>query len=216
MDGNSSLKLVDDTYRSGSTRPDQRTWRTDLFIPVEEVDKFKDEVQNAQKVSSGQCPILDCLLIHYAQKVTPVPPPPATSIGASVVAGGLAPPTSAASAQAAQPSKSGKRRKAKSGPPAPPLVPPSASNPPDAASAMEHDFQEIDGEDEEREWVNADVLHAQEPLESKSVCVERWRNAGPEARKKMFALFAVTGIFACLCRHGQVLVLCDMIRSGEL
>jgi hypothetical protein len=47
-------------------------------------------------------------------------------------------------------------------------------------------------------------------------CVQRWRNAGPEARKKMFALFAITGIFLVVCRHGHVLVMCDMIRSGEL
>jgi hypothetical protein len=49
-----------------------------------------------------------------------------------------------------------------------------------------------------------------------NTCVERWKNAGPEARKKMFALFAVVGIFLAVCRHGHVLVLCDMIRSGEL
>ncbi|TFK59026.1 hypothetical protein BDN72DRAFT_873101 [Pluteus cervinus] len=47
-------------------------------------------------------------------------------------------------------------------------------------------------------------------------CVERWRNAGPESRKKMFALFAVSGIFVTVCRHGHVLLICDMIRSGEL
>ncbi|RDX44104.1 hypothetical protein OH76DRAFT_1458094 [Lentinus brumalis] len=54
------------------------------------------------------------------------------------------------------------------------------------------------------------------PEEAASVCVERWRIAGPEARKKMFALFAVSGVFVCLCRHGHILVMCDMIRSGEL
>ena len=52
--------------------------------------------------------------------------------------------------------------------------------------------------------------------ESVSVCVERWRNAGPDARKKMFALFEITGIFICVCRHGHLLVMCDMIQSGEL
>ncbi|KAI9057832.1 hypothetical protein FKP32DRAFT_1615023 [Trametes sanguinea] len=49
-----------------------------------------------------------------------------------------------------------------------------------------------------------------------SVCVDRWRNAGPESRKRMFALFAVTGLFVSLCRHGHCLAACDMIRSGEL
>ncbi|KAJ6573774.1 hypothetical protein DFH09DRAFT_1246596 [Mycena vulgaris] len=49
-----------------------------------------------------------------------------------------------------------------------------------------------------------------------NTCVERWKNAGPEAQKKMFALFAIAGIFIAVCRHGHVLVMCDMIRSGEL
>ena len=48
------------------------------------------------------------------------------------------------------------------------------------------------------------------------ICVQRWRSAGPEARKKMFALFAIAGIFIAVCRHGHLLVICDMIRSGEL
>ncbi|KAF8200634.1 hypothetical protein K438DRAFT_1582502 [Mycena galopus ATCC 62051] len=47
-------------------------------------------------------------------------------------------------------------------------------------------------------------------------CVERWKAAGPEARKKMFALFAVAGIFLTVCRHGHAIIMCDMIRSGEL
>ncbi|KAK1222478.1 hypothetical protein PQX77_014684 [Marasmius sp. AFHP31] len=47
-------------------------------------------------------------------------------------------------------------------------------------------------------------------------CVDRWRNAGPEAKKKMCALFAVAGIFLAVCRHGHLLVVCDMVRSGEL
>ncbi len=84
------------------------------------------------------------------------------------------------------------------------------------SSSTELEVEEVDGEEEERDLISEDALPVEEPAEAKSVCAERWRNAGPEARKKMFALFATTGIFACLCRHGQVLVLCDMIRSGEL
>jgi Kyakuja-Dileera-Zisupton transposase len=47
-------------------------------------------------------------------------------------------------------------------------------------------------------------------------CLERWRNAGPEERKRMFALFDESGIFIASCRHRVVLLSCDMIRSGEL
>jgi hypothetical protein len=47
-------------------------------------------------------------------------------------------------------------------------------------------------------------------------CVDRWRNAGPEQKKKMFAMFDESGIFLTACRHGFVLLVCDMIQSGEL
>jgi hypothetical protein len=47
-------------------------------------------------------------------------------------------------------------------------------------------------------------------------CADRWKNAGPETRKKMFSVFNESGIFIAACRHRFVLVACDMIRSGEL
>jgi hypothetical protein len=68
-------------------------------------------------------------------------------------------------------------------------------------------------------WLNVNELNPDDLDElSKCVntCVERWKAAGPEARKKMFALFAISGIFIAVCRHGHVLIMCDMIRSGEL
>ncbi|KAJ7087535.1 hypothetical protein B0H15DRAFT_781217, partial [Mycena belliarum] len=68
-------------------------------------------------------------------------------------------------------------------------------------------------------WLSQNELSAADATELAhcvNTCVERWKNAGPESRKKMFALFAVAGIFLCVCRHGHVLIMCDMIRSGEL
>jgi hypothetical protein len=47
-------------------------------------------------------------------------------------------------------------------------------------------------------------------------CANRWKNAGPETRKKMFLVFDELGIFIAACRHWFVLVACDMIQSGEL
>ncbi|KAF8874791.1 hypothetical protein BD779DRAFT_1421837, partial [Infundibulicybe gibba] len=63
-------------------------------------------------------------------------------------------------------------------------------------------------------WLN--VSEHDELAQCLNTCVERWRAASPEARKKMHALFAVAGIFLAVCRHGHVLAICDMIRSGEL
>jgi hypothetical protein len=37
-----------------------------------------------------------------------------------------------------------------------------------------------------------------------------------DVTSKMWGIFDETGIFLVLCRHGFVLVIVDMIRSGEL
>ena len=68
--------------------------------------------------------------------------------------------------------------------------------------------------DDDITWLN--VAENDEAQKVIDVCVERWRSAGPEARKKMFAMFAISGIFLAVCRHGHLLAICDMIRSGEL
>ncbi|KAG1723087.1 hypothetical protein EDD22DRAFT_982950 [Suillus occidentalis] len=47
-------------------------------------------------------------------------------------------------------------------------------------------------------------------------CINQWRNAGPETRKKMFSVFDESGIFIAACRHRSVILACDMIQSGEL
>jgi len=49
-----------------------------------------------------------------------------------------------------------------------------------------------------------------------STCMDRWKNAGPEERKRMFQMYAECGIFLVACRHGTVLLVCDIIRSCEL
>ncbi|KAG2154140.1 uncharacterized protein EDB93DRAFT_1239530 [Suillus bovinus] len=47
-------------------------------------------------------------------------------------------------------------------------------------------------------------------------CVNRWRNAGPETRKKMFSVFDESGIFIAACCHRFVILACNMIWSREL
>lgn len=56
MDGNNSLKLVDNTFRSGSERTDNRATSSKRWISPDDVDVFKDEVN---KVS-----------YHFLHKVT--------------------------------------------------------------------------------------------------------------------------------------------------
>jgi hypothetical protein len=97
----------------------------------------------------------------------------------------------------------------------PPLSPTANHAPPLGTST----FADIIEPDEDVARLNVNELGedlANELQRCVNTCVERWRNAGPEARKKMFALFAISGIFLSVYRHGHVLVICDMIRSGEL
>lgn len=68
--------------------------------------------------------------------------------------------------------------------------------------------------DEDIAWLNA--LENDELKDKINVCVEQWKSTSPEARKKMFALFTIAGVFVAVCQHGHVLLVCDMIRSGEL
>jgi hypothetical protein len=47
-------------------------------------------------------------------------------------------------------------------------------------------------------------------------CAERWRNMKDQITSKMWGVFEETGLFLVLCRHGFVLLLVDMVQSGEL
>ncbi|KAJ7603186.1 hypothetical protein FB45DRAFT_962888 [Roridomyces roridus] len=47
-------------------------------------------------------------------------------------------------------------------------------------------------------------------------CAERWQNMKEEVTARAWGLYEETGIFISLCRHGFVLLVCDMIKSGEL
>ncbi|KAJ7281137.1 hypothetical protein C8J57DRAFT_1433838 [Mycena rebaudengoi] len=52
--------------------------------------------------------------------------------------------------------------------------------------------------------------------EEKSNCEEKWKNLSTALTSKMWGIFDETGVFVCLCRHGFVMLIVDMIRSGEL
>ena len=72
-----------------------------------------------------------------------------------------------------------------------------------------------DTADPDDPWVDCDN-EDQDSNEPVNVCVDHWRNAAPEARKRMFSVFRKSGIFIAVCRHGFLLSICDMVRSGEL
>ncbi|KAJ7214578.1 hypothetical protein GGX14DRAFT_359992 [Mycena pura] len=47
-------------------------------------------------------------------------------------------------------------------------------------------------------------------------CTERWQNMKEDVTARAWGLYDETGIFISLCRHGFVLVVADMVQSGEL
>lgn len=47
-------------------------------------------------------------------------------------------------------------------------------------------------------------------------CTQNWKAASEDANKRSWSAFHETGLFACACRHGFIMWICDMIRSGEL
>ncbi|KAG1807731.1 hypothetical protein EV424DRAFT_1543713 [Suillus variegatus] len=61
---------------------------------------------------------------------------------------------------------------------------------------------------------DAPQLQVGENLEKR--CTENWKAAADEAKKQTWGIFEETGIFACACRHGMILWIVDMVRSGEL
>ncbi|KAJ7888131.1 hypothetical protein B0H14DRAFT_3430321 [Mycena olivaceomarginata] len=69
-------------------------------------------------------------------------------------------------------------------------------------------------------WVR-DRVADRLPMQSKeqgeeNPCADRWKNMINDVTSRMWGIFDETGIFLALCRHGFVLVIADMIRSGEL
>jgi hypothetical protein len=152
MDGNNSLRLVDDSFRHGTQRPDTRSGRASNWLSAEYVDIFKDEVPSRGK------------------------------------SGGMGNPTEA---------EQGDDNVDEDG----------------AWLDIEVGAEGAESGRFKKTPVDMDSPVADDPL---NPCTERWKNAGPDGQKKMFSMFLITGVFLCLCRHGILLLLCDMIQSGEL
>ena len=47
-------------------------------------------------------------------------------------------------------------------------------------------------------------------------CVKNWKAAASDDKKRSWAIYDETGLYASACRHGLILWICDMVRSGEL
>ncbi|KAJ6469232.1 hypothetical protein DFH09DRAFT_955260 [Mycena vulgaris] len=65
------------------------------------------------------------------------------------------------------------------------------------------------------QW-SKEVLAQHVRVPEDSECQERWKNMSEEITARMWGIFDETGIFLSLCHHGFVLLVADMVKSGEL
>jgi hypothetical protein len=52
--------------------------------------------------------------------------------------------------------------------------------------------------------------------EDDSVCLDRWQNMKEDVTARAYGMYDETGFLPALCRHGFVLKVVDMVKSGEL
>ncbi|KAJ3711310.1 hypothetical protein C8R42DRAFT_595980 [Lentinula raphanica] len=71
-------------------------------------------------------------------------------------------------------------------------------------------------EDESNITQNGDPTDGAAEGEGIKQCTDNWKAAASDNQKRMWNIFDETGVFVSACRHGFILWICDMIRSGEL
>jgi hypothetical protein len=54
------------------------------------------------------------------------------------------------------------------------------------------------------------------PDDDDNGCDERWENMKEDVTLHIYVMYDETGFFPCLCRHSFVLVVANMVKSGEL
>lgn len=94
----------------------------------------------------------------------------------------------------------------------------------EVASRRKDKHREVLAEDSEPEEDDPDPSPEGDPTDGVSAdagdgvdkCVKNWKAAAADEKKRTWAIFDETGIYASACRHGMILWLCDMVRSGEL
>ncbi len=90
---------------------------------------------------------------------------------------------------------------------------PDLTETPDAPEAIEADG---DDEAEAEATAEGDPTDGTSSGVAPSACASNWKAAAADEKKRMWAIYDETGIFASACRHGLILWIADMVRSGEL
>lgn len=100
-----------------------------------------------------------------------------------------------------------------------PEAPPDATEPTLGASSESLDSRNTASncyltQHEVNRW-SKDALGDDIDIKDDNPCAEWWRNMKTEVMARMWGIFEETGLFLSLCHHGFVLLLADMVHSGE-
>jgi hypothetical protein len=66
------------------------------------------------------------------------------------------------------------------------------------------------------QWDKAALGDMMAPKTETCPCSDRWQNMRNDTNAAMWGIFDESGIFLSLCRHSFILLVADMVRSGEL
>ena len=67
-------------------------------------------------------------------------------------------------------------------------------------------------------WIDAsheDENSTEDQMTTLRICTN-WKNSAADTKKTAFEIYETNGIFPTACRHGQIEILCEIVRSGEL
>ncbi|KAG1789326.1 hypothetical protein EV424DRAFT_1476376 [Suillus variegatus] len=67
-----------------------------------------------------------------------------------------------------------------------------------------------------RESETTTAVGDEEDAATEDSCAGRWKNMDDAKTKKAWGIYDKTGIFVAVCRHGFMLLVADMVQSGEL
>ncbi|KAJ7869147.1 hypothetical protein B0H14DRAFT_3083965 [Mycena olivaceomarginata] len=81
---------------------------------------------------------------------------------------------------------------------------------------LSRDEVDVWAKDKVDEVMRGFVQGAGEDEDEGAGCEERWENMKEDVTARAWGMYNKTGIFPALCRHGFVLVVVDMVQSGEL
>lgn len=192
FDANFSLKRM--AAKKRQQESDIRTFDSDYIIPTAEVNQFKDEVKprHPRKVNVSLVPeqLNDNQVVLGDNTTAATPRSDAPYEDEQTPPNDSLPPMTSTAQQVEEP--------------VPGLIPMAAAS------------DEDDDEEDKETLTTLGEEGLPTSVEDKSGCATNWKANATEEKKKMWSIFAESGIFACACRHGLILWITDMVRSGEL